>query len=816
MAVTAPSNLTVTAISPTRIDIAWVNEQAYDFLELERKEAGGSYGLIATGYSDTTCQDGKQYTYRIRGSYQEEYSDYSNEASAITPLPAPTGPSASSLSSTSIKFDWGDASQNEDGFEVYINGVLAATKGANATTHTETGLTAGTWYALKVRAKNALVYSSFSATVNVYTADPPASPSNPSVTPTGTTTATVAWKDNSSNENGFKVERSAVSAYAGFAEIGTVGPGVTIYPDTGLTSNKQYWYRIRAYNDSGDSGYSNVATGTTFAAIACPSNLALTAAKVGGALGVEAVFDDNSSGEDSHILERGTGTFSGDAITDGAFENWASATDATSWYEHIPAGSTVHQGTINPHGGTYCAKLDINAGGDIVLIGQQLTMTKGAGQRLSFWYKTEAGKTAAWLLRDGALGDAGSVTLKADGTWYNVMADWQILPTATDWTKVEFEFAAHSGYSGYTIWLGHAPGFSSAASSSIRFDDVKIEAGVFGTTVATLDPNRTYFHDTDVSAGETLRYRVRAKQGAGTYSAYSNEAVITVPDVPAAVADLAVSEYQDEWARLTWTESTGAVGYSIEKSTTSAVAGFAEHVRIVSGIASLKIGGLTKSTPYWFRIMAYNGAGNAVAYSDVVTVTTRAAYLRSAFDRLLLRANPSIIYLVEVNPLLVVTGWSTIPGEVYAKAATFDEWGAAIDALYENGVALTKVASLMSVEYTAGSWYHDLATKKVYVHPTGDASPADQHIAASFWLYFTTGADANYGGNRYLPLVASDGIPDISQESAPVYEGGLSVDTGAVSFVNAYSKRLGGHFFDRIAERYVWIGRRVIVRAGGL
>ncbi|MBE2216549.1 MAG: fibronectin type III domain-containing protein [Opitutaceae bacterium] len=72
---------------------------------------------------------------------------------------------------------------------------------------------------------------------------------------------TLTWADNSTNETGFRIERSTNGST--FTEISTVGANVVSYVDAGLPNSTTYWYRLRAYNSAGNSGYSNVATGTT-------------------------------------------------------------------------------------------------------------------------------------------------------------------------------------------------------------------------------------------------------------------------------------------------------------------------------------------------------------------------------------------------------------------------------------------------------------------------------------------------------------------------------------------------------------------------
>jgi hypothetical protein len=72
----------------------------------------------------------------------------------------------------------------------------------------------------------------------------------------------LAWNDNSWNESGFRIERSPDSPGA-WTEIDTVGPNAETYRDLGLSGNTTYFYRVRAYNTVGYSGYSNEAHDTT-------------------------------------------------------------------------------------------------------------------------------------------------------------------------------------------------------------------------------------------------------------------------------------------------------------------------------------------------------------------------------------------------------------------------------------------------------------------------------------------------------------------------------------------------------------------------
>lgn len=65
----------------------------------------------------------------------------------------------------------------------------------------------------------------------------------------------LTWRDNSNNESGFRIERSTDGS--SFSLIDTVDPNRTSYIDQGLTDSVRYWYRVRAFNSAGHSGYTN-------------------------------------------------------------------------------------------------------------------------------------------------------------------------------------------------------------------------------------------------------------------------------------------------------------------------------------------------------------------------------------------------------------------------------------------------------------------------------------------------------------------------------------------------------------------------------
>lgn len=186
----------------------------------------------------------------------------------------PAGPSrlSATASSSQVRLDWTAGSPTtgpvvgykiERSLSESSGFVEIARVGKDVVTHTDTGLSPSTAYWYRIAAYNEGSDSQpwlVSATTTV----PPTVPAAPSgliASALSKSQIKLAWTDNSSNETGFKIERSRNGT--SFSQIALVGAGVTTYTDSGLARATTYSYRVRATNAAGNSGYSNTAKTTT-------------------------------------------------------------------------------------------------------------------------------------------------------------------------------------------------------------------------------------------------------------------------------------------------------------------------------------------------------------------------------------------------------------------------------------------------------------------------------------------------------------------------------------------------------------------------
>jgi len=65
----------------------------------------------------------------------------------------------------------------------------------------------------------------------------------------------LTWQQNSTNEDGFKIERK-LGTGGTYEQVGQVGKDITTFVDT-APDEQVYFYRVKAFNIAGESPYSN-------------------------------------------------------------------------------------------------------------------------------------------------------------------------------------------------------------------------------------------------------------------------------------------------------------------------------------------------------------------------------------------------------------------------------------------------------------------------------------------------------------------------------------------------------------------------------
>ena len=279
----APSGLSATASSSSEINLHWtdnsVSETAY---VIERRDvtASTTFTGIATtsadvvSFNDSGLSGNTTYAYRVRAYDDTSYSAYSNESSATTyesPIPSPSNFTTSATTSSAVALSWTDNSVSETGFSIErkyattsSSFAVIATTTANKTSYYNKSLGSGTAYLYRVQAYNTEQSSAYSVESSATTTPTGlTAPSSLNATATSSSEINLGWIDNSNAEVSFVIESRDVTASTTFTGIATTTANVISYADMGLTASTTYSYRVRAFDGSQYSAYSNTANATT-------------------------------------------------------------------------------------------------------------------------------------------------------------------------------------------------------------------------------------------------------------------------------------------------------------------------------------------------------------------------------------------------------------------------------------------------------------------------------------------------------------------------------------------------------------------------
>jgi len=102
---------------------------------------------------------------------------------------------------------------------------------------------------------------------------PPVKPSGLGATAVSASSIELNWTDNSADELGFELQRSTDGS--NWTGLPGLGPDIENVSDSGLLSSTTYYYRVRAFNLSGTSAWSDTAFATTQAGPP-PADISLT------------------------------------------------------------------------------------------------------------------------------------------------------------------------------------------------------------------------------------------------------------------------------------------------------------------------------------------------------------------------------------------------------------------------------------------------------------------------------------------------------------------------------------------------------------
>ena len=301
----------------------------YDWRELDEDTEEDT----RTSYRHRGLSAGTTRHYRVAAINSYGRGEWSRVARATTETLVPGAPTnlrAQPGGATSIELSWdapaSGAGGSITGYRIEWSrtgnspwSVVEADTNTRRTAYTDTPLTPGSRRFYRVRAINDEGFGGWSNVADATTeAAKPGAPAGLSVTaPTGLlgrTQLILRWtrpsSDGGSPITGYRIEWSETRAMWSVlvASTGTTG---TTYTDLGLTPGAPLapgttrYYRVRAINDEGFGGWSNVAGGTTNASVPGPPRdlRAIAAGPSGIALSWDAPADDGGAAVTGYRIE---------------------------------------------------------------------------------------------------------------------------------------------------------------------------------------------------------------------------------------------------------------------------------------------------------------------------------------------------------------------------------------------------------------------------------------------------------------------------------------------------------------------------------
>jgi len=578
----------------------------------------------------------------------------------VTPPTAPGALEASDTLQTSFTANW-TSSVDETGyridvstentFDTFVSGFHDKDVG-NVTSWLVDGLIANTQYFYRVIAYNSGGGSPYSNIISVITLPvPPARPDALPADPVGQTDFTARWTS-SSTAIGYILDVATdinfTSFVTGYNNLDV--SNVTAKTVTGLTANTIYYYRVLAYNDGGNSDYSDTISVTTLLNPPLPPaapdaynatdttqtsfNANWGSSATATSYNLDVATDDsftsfvtgfndhdvglsisyNVSGLDANtpyyyrVRARNSGgtSLSSDTISVVTLQYPPDTPDALYATDTLQTSFTANWNSVpNVSGYNLDVATDLSfasfvSGYNDMDVGIVTNYSvAGLDADTYYYYRVRAR-------------NSGGVSLSSDTISVLTLPyppDPPDAYNATDTTQTSFNanWSSASTATGYNLDVAADNSFTSFVTG---FNDHDVGLST-SYNVSGLDANTPYY------------YRVRARNSGGTSLSSDTISVVTLqypPDTPDAVN--ATDMLQTSFT-ANWNSSATATGYNLDIATdnsfTSFIAGY--NNLDVNDVTSHPVEGLTSNTEYFYRVRARNSGGVSLS-SDTISVVT--------------------------------------------------------------------------------------------------------------------------------------------------------------------------------------------------
>ena len=709
--IVSPSNLQGAAVSPSQINLSWLDRSENESGFRVRRKIGidGQWATIAnlesgaTSFQNTGLVPGTTYYYTVISWNGLGESSPSNEVNVSAPnnsfIPLNNGLTARSnllrnqthyyqinvpIGATRLAINT-TGTGNIDLYVRYGNQPMINIYNHRSISNSssETSVTsypaAGDWHIMIVGFSNNISFYNLTATFQVGTSvELPAAPSNLSARVSSPNQVSLSWIDNSSNELLFRLRRRALSDGV-WIDLPPVQQNTISYLDNTVTPGTTYFYSVTSINGAGTSAASNeVSVSTSGGENQVPASPTNLVASVVSPSQVNLSWTDNSTNEAGFRVQRkvsGGSTWSelnltGQNVT--FFQDTQVLGGQSYSYRVIGFNQTGDSGPSNE--ATVTTPAVPTAPTDL-----RVTLDSPTSALLN-WTDTSSNETGFRIWR--RTGTNGSYTdIGVTSSNVTSFINSGLIPNTTyTYRLTAFNSLGDSGSSNEAVLTipGDKPvtpanptGLIAKATSAtqvvLNWVDVsdnetgfriRRRIGTAGTLteIGTVSANVNFFTDLSAPPNSTIYYRVYAFNNNGE-SPSSNEASTSTPGetitLPAPPSGLTAGSITSSQATLTWIDnSNNEVGFRIQRQNPER-SGWVEVATVAANTTSLQNTGLSGGQSYLYRVIAFNSGGSSSPSNEVEVVTpevpTNAIVLTKAKSMTgVLQAGQSLIYRIQV------------------------------------------------------------------------------------------------------------------------------------------------------------------------